>query len=171
MIIDVGKGLTFDISDEQFEQMMSHERSRDRIKYVALRNIIMDSHASVKRDDFESEIDWRNESKAVAERTVAGLLSGEVMRRNARAPKADDFTNFARKHIIGLLKEKAKTNDKIAKLVKEMPDLPDKGVSILDAMFAKNEAKLRPIVQKTLDEAIAREKAKAEIAAELDLDI
>jgi ribosome recycling factor len=171
MLIDVGKGLSFDVSDEQFAQMLSHERSKERIMYISIRNIVMDSHASVKRDDFESEIDWRNESKAVAERTLAGLLSGEVMRRNARAPKVDDFTNFARKHIIGLLKEKAKTDDKIAKLVKEMPDLPDKGVSLLDAMFAKNEAKLRPIVQKTLDEAIAAAKAKAEIASELDLDI
>lgn len=162
MIIDVGKGLSFEVSDEQFNQMLSHERSRERIMYISIRNIVMDSHAGVKRDDFESEIDWRNESKAVAERTLAGLLSGEVMRRNARAPKADDFTNFARKHVLSLLSKEKR---------KELAESADKGAAYLDAVFAKNEAKLRPIVQKTLDEAIAAAKAKAEIAAELDLDI
>lgn len=162
MHVDIGKALAFDISSEQFDQMLSHEASRDRIMYIALRNILMDSHASVKRDDFETEVEWRNESKAMAERTLAGLLTGEVMRRNARAPKADDFTNFARKHVIGLLPKERR---------KELAEMPDKGASVLDAIFAKNEAKLRPIVQAALDAAIAAAKAKDELAADLDLTV
>lgn len=163
MLIDVGKGLSFEVSDEQFNQMLSHDRSRERIMYIAIRNIVMDSHASIKRDDFESEIEWRNESKAVAERTIAGLLSGEVMRRNARAPKADDFTNFARKEVLSMLSKEKR---------KELAAQESSFVTtFLDSVFLKNETKLRPIVQAKLEAAIAAAKAKAEIASELDLDI
>ena len=162
MQIDIGKALAFDITHDQFAEMLTHEASRDRIMYIALRNILMDSHASVKRDDFETEVAWRNESRAAAERTLAGLLSGEVMRKNARAPRVDDFTNFARRHVLSLLpKEKRK----------ELAETADKGMAYVDAIFAKNEAKLRPVVQKLLDEAIAAAKAKQELAAGLDLDI
>jgi hypothetical protein len=162
MQVDIGKALAFDITPEQIEQMLSHETSRDRILYIGLRNILMDSHASAKRDDFNSEVEWRNESKAIAERTLAGLLAGEVMRRNARAPKADDFTNFARKHVLGLLPKERR---------KAMAEMPDKGAAELDAIFAKNEAKLRPIVQAALDAAIEAAKAKEELANELDLTV
>lgn len=162
MQIDIGKALAFDITREQFAQMLSHEASHDRIMYIALRNILMDSHASAKRDDFATEIEWRNESKAIAERTLAGLLSGEVMRKNARTPKADDFTNFARRHVLGLLPKERR---------KAMMELPDRGAAQLDAIFAKNEEKLRPIVQAELDAAIAKARARDELAAGLDLDI
>lgn len=162
MQVDIGKALAFDITPEQIEQMLSHETSRDRILYIGLRNILMDSHASAKRDDFDTEVEWRNESKAIAERTLAGLLAGEVMRRNARAPKADDFTNFARKYVLTLLpKEKRKA----------FADLPDKGISQIDAIFAKNEEKMRPIVEKLVAEAIRAAEEKASLAKEFNLDI
>lgn len=162
MHVDIGKALAFDFTPEQIETMLSHQASKDRILYIGLRNILMDSHASVKRDDFETEVEWRNESKAMAERALAGLLTGEVLRRNARAPKADDFTNFARKHVIGLLPKERR---------KGLAEMADKGVATLDAIFAKNEAKLRPIVQAALDAAIAAAKAKDELAADLDLTV
>lgn len=95
---------------------------------------------------------------------MATVLDGtwtQRARANA-APKADDFTTFARKHVLGLLSKEKR---------KELAATADKGAAYLDAVFAKNEAKLRPIVEKELAEAIRAANEKAELAKGLDLDI
>lgn len=163
MRVDIGKALEFELTNDQIDQILSHEVSKDRVLYIGLRNILMDSHAGAKRDDFETEIEWRSESKLIAERTLANLLNGTALRKNtaSRAPKADDFTNFARKHVLSLLSKEKRS---------ELSNMPDKGIAKLDELFARNEAKFRPIVQKALDDAIAMAMAKAEIANDADFE-
>ena len=75
-----------------------------------------------------------------------------------RAPKVDDFTNVARKLVLSLLPKETK---------KALADLEDKGAAKLDAIFAKNEAKLRPQVEAKLEEM--RKAAEAAKGLELDL--
>lgn len=83
MQIDIGKALAFDLSDEQLDKMMTFPAVRDRVLYIGFRNILMDSHAGQSRDKFKTEIEWRDASKAVAEKTLAAMLAGKVREKGS----------------------------------------------------------------------------------------
>jgi hypothetical protein len=80
--VDIGKALAFDITPEQLDTLLSHEAVKSRIMYIGLRNILMDSHAGQSRDKFDTELLWRNASKAVAEKTLAAMLEGRVREKS-----------------------------------------------------------------------------------------
>jgi len=92
----------------------------------------------------------------MAEDIILGWYDGVIRKRKA-AVIVDSFTNIARKMVLARL-EKAKR--------KELAEMPDKGAAWLDAVFKKNEEKLRPIVEAEIE----RQRKLAEEAETLDLD-
>lgn len=161
--LDCGKHVAFNLTEEQVKTLLGHDNVMQYVAHIGLKNILQDSHASVVRDDFKTDEEWIAAKRAKAELKLGALMNGEVRTsRGERAPRVDDFTNFARKFVLRLLsKEKRKA----------LAELPDKGAEKLDAAFAANEAKWRPMVQKELDDAIAKSKAMAEMASEVEIDI
>lgn len=89
--VDIGKALAFDITPEQIETLLSHDAVKSRILYIGLRNILMDSHAGQSRDKFDSDLAWRDGSKAVAEKTLTAMLAG-VVREKSSTPRTSAMT-------------------------------------------------------------------------------
>ena len=90
--VDIGKQLAFDISDENMAALLSHEAVKSHVLYIGLRNILMDSHASCKRETYgDDEITWRNNSKAMAEKKLAAMLAGEI-RSNSSGPRVSSLS-------------------------------------------------------------------------------
>lgn len=160
MIIDAGKDIPIDVSDEQINKLASFDNVRERVWRIGLRNILMDSHASVKYDDFETEIECRNAKRDKAMSVLEAMLAGESRVARERAPKADDFTTAMRRFVVGLF-----TKDER----KVMAKSPDHGVALIDARFAKNEAKLRPLIEDKIARDLADVEAKAKIAVDIEL--
>ena len=110
--IDIGKQLGFDIDDETYAKLFAHANVRAHVDYIGLRNILMDSHASAKRELFEDEIAWRNASKAMAEKKLAAMLAGEIRanssgpRMSSKSPIEQEAIKLARVYILGKLREK-----------------------------------------------------------------
>jgi hypothetical protein len=106
--------------------------------------------------------DMKLDDKIADSEIFLGKLCDGTWRTEARRQSADLFTTVARKHVIGLLpKEKRK----------ELAESPDKGVAYLDAVFAKNEAKLRPEVEAIIQRMREEAEARAKLADTLDLDV
>lgn len=106
--------------------------------------------------------DMTLEDKIKDSEIFLGKLCDGTWRTEARRQSADLFTTVMRKHVIGLLpKEKRK----------QLAELADKGVAYLDAVFAKNEAKLRPEVEAIIQRMKEEAEAKARMVDDLDLDV
>lgn len=84
----IGKGLTFAVSDDDIAKLLSYESVKERIVRIGLSNILKDSHASVARDECESDEQWKANSMALVQRAYDAMMAGEVRSRVAgvRAP-------------------------------------------------------------------------------------
>jgi hypothetical protein len=91
MQIDIGKQLAFELTDEQIDKMWAFPAVRSRMAYIALRNVLMDSHAGQSRDKFNTEIEWRDASKAMAEKTLAAMMEGRV-REKGTTPRVGSMS-------------------------------------------------------------------------------
>lgn len=76
MEINVGKGITIDADLSRLLFDDDYERSTvpGHIVYIGLRNILMDAHAGIATD----ELDYQAKARAVVEKKLAALYSGEV---------------------------------------------------------------------------------------------
>jgi hypothetical protein len=155
--VDVGKGLSFSIDSDAIAK---HQNVMDHVMMIGLRNILMDCHAGVKRDDFDDEISWRNAAKQKSEAKLSAMLAGEIRLGGFGRVHVDSFTNAMRKFVLATFPRDER---------KAMADSPDKGVARVDARFAKNEAKLRPLIEAKL--AAEREAAQAMAAIAGDLEM
>lgn len=99
----------------------------------------------------------------IATAMVRRALDGELATRANAAPGVEPFTAFMRGKLSSYL-DKA-TRKAIAELE------GDARVARLDAIFAKNESKLRPIIEKDFEAYKAEKAAKAALAASLKLDL
>ena len=161
--IECGKSIAFGITDEMLIQLGGHQAAFDHVLMIGLKNLVQDSHASIKREDFADESEWLAASKAKAELKLGAILSGNIRAQSGdRKPKVDDFTNAARKVVLSLLPAEKR---------KELAAMDDKGVATLDAIFAKNEAKLKPQVEAKMEADRKAAEAKAKLSEGLDLDI
>jgi hypothetical protein len=133
MQVDIGKQLAFNLSDADIVALAQNRNVHDHVWYIGLRNILMDSHASCKKEDFpDDEIGWRNASKAMAEKKLAALMVGEV-RSNSSGPRASSLSpidaecrRLARVAVIAAAKAKGITDkDKIAAAIAKYAAKPE----------------------------------------------
>jgi len=74
--VKIGKGLSVDVNvDRLNETVMEH------VTYMGLRNILMDSHASVKKDD----VDCKSKSMAIVQKKLEALYNGIIRIAGERA--------------------------------------------------------------------------------------
>lgn len=69
MEIQIGKGIALPVEIEKLPANVM-----DHVVYIGLRNILMDAHAGITTD----EPDYQAKARAVAEKKLAAMLSGEV---------------------------------------------------------------------------------------------
>ncbi len=161
--LDVGKSIQFTVTEDGIAGLMTHKDALHHVLMIGLKNLVQDSHASIKREDFETEDEWKAASRAKAELKLGAILSGDIrVSRGESKPKVDDFTGMARKIVLSTLKPERK---------KELAAMEDKGVAMLDAIIAKNLDMLKPKVEAAIAEEARKAAEKDELAKGLDLDI
>ena len=79
-MIDIGAGLMIPVD---FKKIAIHASVQEYVENIGARNILMDSHASVKRDDYESDADYRAAKLAVAAKKLATMYDGTSRARVA----------------------------------------------------------------------------------------
>ena len=164
--VDIGKQLAFDLDDAAIAQLESHEAVRNHMRYIALRNILMDCHASCKKEDYPNdEVTWRNNSKAMAEKKLAAMLAGEI-RSNSSGPRVSSLSPIdaeARKLAKAIILPKQKDAAQIEKWAKSfnMTELKD----ILAEAIKRYAAKPETIATATANVAAA----KALVTDDIDL--
>jgi len=133
MRVDIGKQLAFDLTDADIVALAHHRAVHDHVWYIGLRNILMDSHASCKRETYgDDEVTWRNNSKAMAEKKLAAMLAGEI-RSNSSGPRVSSLSpidaearRLARVAVISAAKAKGVTDkEKIAAAIAKYAAKPE----------------------------------------------
>lgn len=75
MKIAIGKGIEMDVDTSKLGfGELSPDTAGGHVVYIGLRNILMDSHAGITKD----EADYVDKSRATAEKKLAALYAGEV---------------------------------------------------------------------------------------------
>lgn len=72
MIVNIGKGIELETPDTFTAEVTAH------IMKIGLRNILMDSHASVTADKVGADGDVKAESEAVARKKLDALIAGDL---------------------------------------------------------------------------------------------
>lgn len=73
MDVNIGKGITLDVSWEDLPQ-----NALEHVIYIGLRNILMDAHASITKDEYPDPDHLMATAEALAERKLSALMKGEV---------------------------------------------------------------------------------------------
>jgi hypothetical protein len=161
--IIIGKGLTIEVDKERIR---AQAESRDHVENIGLRNILMDAHASVKREDYELEGDYRAAKLALAQKKLDGLYNGKV-RANASIARAVDpveaaAMRMARVFVNGaaMSKEKAQWFADWASVL-EMPFGTEDEIKKLKAAAIAARAAMPEVL----------EAAKAEVAAQSTIKV
>lgn len=168
--IECGKSIQFEITDDMILQLGNHQNAFDHVLMIGLKNLVQDSHASCKREDFETEDEWKAESRRIAEMKLGSILSGDIRKTSGtRTPKLSDKDAFARKWLVAKLKAAwiAKNGKDGWKAKTEGDD----GAAFIEALVAKNAERFAAEIEAAWAAELA-ERAKAkEIADSVDLDI
>jgi hypothetical protein len=83
-MIDIGSGIMLPVD---FGKLAIHQNVIEHVQDIGARNILMDSHASVVRKDFESDADYRAAKLAVAQKKLETMYSGTARARIAGATR------------------------------------------------------------------------------------
>lgn len=82
----------------------------DHIIYIGLRNVLMDSHASITRET--NPADFEAAARAMAEKKLAALMSGEVRAVGTRSRESDPVRAEAMRIAMDRAKARAKAAGK-----------------------------------------------------------
>ena len=168
--IECGKGISFNITADGLETLSAHTAALHHVIAIGLKNIVQDSHASIVREDFESEDEWREAKRARAELKLGSILAGDIRASaTVRTPKLSDRDAFARKWLVAKLKAawvakhgkdgwKAKTEG-------------DEGAAFIAALIEKNAPRFEAEIETAWQKELAERAAAKEIAESVDLDI
>lgn len=168
--LKVGKDIEFAITAEMLEELAKHGEAFGHVIMTGLKNLVQDSHASVKREDFATEDEWKAESRKVAEQKLGSIIAGDVRKQStARTPKLSDREAFARKWLVAKLKAAwvAKNGKDGWKAKTEGDD----GAAFIAALIEKNAPKFEAEIESAWQKEMAERAASKEIADSVDLDI
>lgn len=107
MLIEIGKGLQVDADTEKLRE---HRAVWEHIVYIGLRNILMDAHASVKKEDHPGDDGvetYKAASLAMANKKLDAMLRGEQRtvhsgpRASSVDPVAAEALREARVFVLG----------------------------------------------------------------------
>jgi hypothetical protein len=138
--VNIGKGIELDVNFASMPQA-----ALDHLLYIGARNVLMDSHASVTKD----EPDFEAKSRAIAEKKLAALMAGEVRVSTSREgdPIRAEALRSATAVIVAALKTQGKIKkmadidakllrEKAAELVAKRPEYLEKARATIEARKA-----------------------------------
>ncbi len=79
MLVNVGKGLEIEVDFGKLPQT-----AIDHLQYIGARNVLMDCHASVTANEYPDATERATVAKAMVEKKLAALMSGEVRVQSTR---------------------------------------------------------------------------------------
>lgn len=79
MLVNVGKGITITVDTTAMPL-----EAMDHVIMIGLRNILMDSHASITSDEYPDANAREAAARAMVEKKLAALMSGEVRVQSTR---------------------------------------------------------------------------------------
>lgn len=132
MLLNIGKGLQFDIPEDAWKRMLSHDAVKDHCIYIGAKNILTDCHASVVRTDFESDKDWQDAKLALVNKKWAAMLEGDIransgtVRQSSLSPIDAECRRLARIAVLSVAKAKGITDkEKIAAAIAKYAAKPE----------------------------------------------
>jgi hypothetical protein len=119
MKVNVGKGIELDINETTLPKA-----AIDHVVMIGLRNILMDSHASITADEYPGEAERKAAAEAMVAKKLDALMRGEVRVASSREgdPVRAEALRSATAVIIAALKKAGtikKAADIDAKLLRE----------------------------------------------------
>lgn len=149
MKVNIGKGIELDVNANALPP-----NALEHVIYIGLRNILMDSHASVTKET--NPDDMAEVAQAIAEKKLAALMSGEVRVASSREgdPVKAEAIRIATDRIKAALRQKGKkVSDYDAKLLREKAvELIGKDASITE--LARNAIAARKSVEVDVSDLI-----------------
>jgi len=82
--VEIGRGLEINVD---VESLMKQEAVFGHVVYIGLRNILMDCHANIVREDCVDDADYRAKKLAVAEKKLEAMMSGVLRAKTGSSPK------------------------------------------------------------------------------------
>ncbi len=157
---DAGKHVSFALTAQQVEQLISHSEVHKHALMIGLKNILQDCHASIVREDFKTDDDWIAAKRAKAEQKLGALMIGDIrVHSGERKPKVDEFTAMARRVVLSLLPKADK---------KKLVDAEDREQQ-LDKLYEANAETLKPMVDARIAEEAKRAKEAETLAGKIKL--
>lgn len=177
MDIEIGKGLKINIELTRLGFNGQLEAAAAHIVRIGARNVLMDSHANVKREDYpegdEGTAAWRDASLAQAMKKLDALYKGEV-RANATTrvstvdPVEAEATRMARvfvgKATRGYEDNKGESRGWLASAAKAM-DMPLDAAVESEAYFAQAKAVIAAAIKRRAARADVIEAARKIVEA------
>lgn len=119
MHVNVGKGIELEIDATALPQA-----AMDHVVMIGLRNVLMDSHASITADEYPDPAEREAAARAMVDKKLAALMSGEVRVASGRTSSADPVRAEAMNMALVILKGKIraagkKVGDYEAKAIRE----------------------------------------------------
>jgi len=152
MLIEIGKGLQMDVNTEALRE---HKTVWDHVVYIGLRNILMDAHASVKKEDHTGDdavAAYKAASLALANKKLDAMMRGEHRtvhsgpRASAVDPVAAEALREARVFVFGRARGWEKGRDEAKAYIEAVRtalgmDADAEPKTVLAAAIAKRAAK------------------------------
>jgi len=117
MLVNVGKGIEREIDVAKLPQA-----ALDHAVYIGLRNVLMDSHASITTDEYPNTAERTAAAEAMVDKKLAALMSGEVRVQSTREgdPVRAEAIRMATDQIKAIIKKAGKkVADYDAKAIRE----------------------------------------------------
>lgn len=163
-VIECGKGINFNVTGDMLATLSQHSEAFHHVLMIGLKNMVQDSHASIVREDFETDEDWRAAKRAKAELKLGAIIAGDVrVSTTPRQPKLSDFDAFARKWIIAKVKAKIGTADWKAKTEGES------GAAFIAGLVEKNLAKMDSAIREDWKEELAKIERAKSLSADIEI--
>lgn len=108
MLVNVGKGIELDIAHDKLP-----ETALNHAIMIGLRNILMDSHASITADEYPDATERADAARAMVDKKLAALMSGEV--RVASTREGDPVRAEAKKMALAILTAKLRADGRKVK--------------------------------------------------------
>lgn len=141
--VNIGKTIALDVDFAAFPQNVL-----DHILYIGARNILMDAHAGVTKE--EAGDDMIPQARAVAEKKLAAMYAGEVRIGAMRAPRdavGAVMARMARSEIVNALRAANRKPGDVAK---------DAMAAAITKRVTAHDARLRTAAERELAEVAAR---------------
>jgi hypothetical protein len=148
--INIGKGIELAVD---FERLPAN--AIEHLLKIGARNVLMDAHAGITEKEYPDESARKDAARAVAEKKLDALMSGEVRVAGVRGPRGDAVATEMKRIAKGVILGHAKSKGLGAEVVKTNFN------DWMAAYVAKNEADLRAKAEANLAQ-------QAELQVDLD---